>query len=76
VATRLLRVTRGRHWTTDRLYHIFPISKEWQGYVNLKGYGEFAAQNRAEGWNAWLTFVISPAAPGEAPPSARRMITK
>lgn len=56
--------------------YIFPISKEWQGYVNLKGYGEFAAQNRAEGWNAWLTFVISPAAPGEAPPSARRMITK
>jgi hypothetical protein len=57
--------------------YIFPISKEWQGYINLKGYGEFAAQNRAEGWNAWLTFVISPAAPGEAPPSAnRRMITK
>jgi hypothetical protein len=56
--------------------YIFPISKEWQGYINLKGYGEFAAQNRAEGWNAWLTFVISPAAPGEAPPSARRTITK
>jgi hypothetical protein len=56
--------------------YIFPISKEWQGYINLKGYGEFAAQTRAEGWNAWLTFVISPAAPGEAPPSARRTITK
>jgi hypothetical protein len=56
--------------------YIFPISKEWQGYVNLKGYGEFAAQNRPDGWNAWLTFAISPAAPGEAPPSARRMITK
>jgi len=56
--------------------YIFPISKEWQGYLNLKGYGEFAAQNRPDGWNAWLTFAISPAAPGEAPPSARRMITK
>ena len=56
--------------------YIVPISKEWQGYLNLKGYGEFAAQNRPDGWNAWLTFAISPAAPGEAPPSARRMITK
>ena len=57
--------------------YIFPISKEWQGYINLKGYGEFAAQNRPDGWNAWLTIAISPAAPGEAPPSAtRRMVTK
>jgi len=56
--------------------YIFPISKEWQGYINVKGYGEFAAQNRPDGWNAWLTFAISPAAPGEAPPSAKRMITK
>jgi hypothetical protein len=56
--------------------YIFPISKEWQGYINLKGYGEFAAEHRPDGWNAWLTFVISPAAPGEAPPSSRRMITK
>jgi len=56
--------------------YIIPISKEWQGYVNLKGYGEFAGQNRPDGWNAWLTFAISPAAPGEAPPSARRMVTK
>jgi len=56
--------------------YIIPISKEWQGYINLKGYKEFAAENRPDGWNAWLTFVISPATPGEAPPSARRMITK
>jgi hypothetical protein len=56
--------------------YIFPISKEWQGYINLKGYGEFAAQNRPHDWNAWLTIAISPTAPGEAPPSARRMITK
>ena len=56
--------------------YVFPISKEWQGYLNVKGYAEFAAQNRPDGWNAWLTFAISPAAPGEAPPSTKRMITK
>jgi hypothetical protein len=57
--------------------YVIPISKEWQGYINLKGYAEFASQNRPDGWNAWLTFAITPAAPGEAPPSAtRRMITK
>jgi hypothetical protein len=56
--------------------YIFPISKDLQGYLNLKGYGEFAAQNRPDGWNAWLTFAISPAAPGQPPPSATRMITK
>jgi Putative MetA-pathway of phenol degradation len=37
----------------------FPVRK-LQGYLNLKGYGEFAAQNRASGWNLWLTFSISP----------------
>lgn len=44
--------------------YLFPLG-EWQGYLNLKGYGEFGAENRAEGWNVWLTFAISPAA---APP--------
>jgi len=34
-----------------------------QGYLNLKAYREFDAQHRADGWNAWLTFSISPAAP-------------
>ena len=55
---------------------IISISKEYQGYFNLKGYWEFDAANRADGWNTWLTFAISPAAPGEAPPASRRMITK
>jgi hypothetical protein len=58
-----------------QLTYLFPVGT-WQGYLNLKAYKEFAAENRADGWNAWLTFVISPAAPGEAPPSAKRMITK
>ena len=53
--------------------YIFPISKDWQGYVNLKAYGEFAHNDRPDGWNAWLTINISPAAPTPTPPS---MITK
>jgi hypothetical protein len=40
--------------------YFFPVSG-MQGYANVKGYWEFAAQNRAEGWNVWLTFALSPA---------------
>jgi len=29
--------------------------------VNLRGYAEFAAQNRAQGVNSWLTVSFSPA---------------
>ena len=43
---------------------IFPVGN-MQGYLNFKGYKEFDAENRPEGWNAWVTFAISPAA---APP--------
>jgi hypothetical protein len=46
--------------------YIFPINETTQGYVNLKGYKEFAAENRAEGWNVWLTFAMSPLAPQPA----------
>jgi hypothetical protein len=46
--------------------YIFPMGDKLQGYVNLKGYWEFAAQNRPSGWNSWLTFAISPAAPEPA----------
>jgi hypothetical protein len=46
-----------------------------QGYINLKGYKEFAAENRPNGWNVWLTFVISPAARQEAA-AKKAMITK
>ena len=41
---------------------IFPVG-DMQGYLNLKGYKEFDAAHRPDGWNAWLTFVISPEAP-------------
>jgi hypothetical protein len=37
--------------------YFFPVgAQKW--YVNLKGYYEFDASNRPEGWNAWLTLAI------------------
>jgi hypothetical protein len=42
--------------------YLFPIAG-MQGYVNLKGYGEFDAHDRPSGWNVWLTLSISPEAP-------------
>jgi hypothetical protein len=50
---------------------LFPVG-DMQCYLNLKGYKEFAAEHRPEGWNAWVTFAISPAA--EAPPAAKPRI--
>jgi hypothetical protein len=52
--------------------YIFPLG-DHQGYLNLKGYKEFDAEHRADGWNVWLTLAISPAA---APPPARPMVAK
>lgn len=37
--------------------HFFKVGRDlW--YTNLKGYYEFDAKNRAEGWNTWLSLVI------------------
>jgi hypothetical protein len=47
--------------------YLFPVGN-MQGYLNFKAYKEFAAENRPDGWNAWVTFSISPAAPPAAPP--------
>jgi len=47
-----------------------------QGYLNLKGYGEFDAANRPSGWNTWLTFSISAAAPESTVSPTKRLITK
>ena len=37
------------------------LSKIWgmDSYLNLKGYTEFGAKNRPEGWSGWLTWSIS-----------------
>jgi hypothetical protein len=55
--------------------YLFPIG-DLQGYLNLKGYGEFAAENRPAGWNTWLTFSISPMAPTSTVEPTRRIVTK
>lgn len=54
---------------------LFPVG-DMQGYLNLKGYGEFAAENRAAGWNTWLTFSLSPMAPTGTLAPSRRAVTK
>jgi hypothetical protein len=46
---------------------LVPISG-MQGFLGLKGCREFAAQNRAPGWNIWVTFAISPAPPTSPAP--------
>jgi hypothetical protein len=51
---------------------LFPLANSLQGYLNLKGYAEFDQQNRPAGWNAWLTFAISPAA--QLPSSAQPLV--
>jgi hypothetical protein len=55
--------------------YLFPVGN-MQGYLNLKGYGEFDAANRPSGWNTWLTFSISPAAPDSTVTPTRHLVTK
>jgi hypothetical protein len=54
--------------------YIFPVG-EMQAFLGLKGYGEFAQENRPAGWNTWLTFSISEAAPRTVTPT-KHVITK
>ena len=56
--------------------HIFKVSDDYQGYINLKGYKEFDAAHRPDGWNVWATFVISPAEQKKPPESTRPRIVK
>jgi len=51
----------------------FPMGK-YEGYLNLKSYGDFAAQNRGSGWSVWLAFTISPPEAAAAP--SRPMLHK
>ena len=55
-----LSLASARRRTANRL-SVF--GRRLQGYLNLKGYGEFAAENRPAGWNTRLTFSISPRRP-------------
>jgi hypothetical protein len=55
---------------------IFPVSG-MQGYLNFKAYAEFDGHDRPDGWNAWITFALSPAAPAPPPVAPTTpMITK
>jgi hypothetical protein len=57
-----------------QLGYLFPVAN-MQGYLNLKGYGEFDNNARPDGWNIWVTFALSPAAP-TAQSSPPPIITK
>jgi hypothetical protein len=57
-----------------QLGYIFKIGDN-QAFVGLKGYGEFDAANRPSGWNTWLTFSISEAAPTTVTPT-KHLVTK
>jgi hypothetical protein len=51
--------------------YLFPVGN-LQGFLGLKVYREFENANRPDGWNGWVTFSISPA----APTSSSSMLTK
>jgi hypothetical protein len=49
--------------------YIFPLGN-YQGYINLKGYGEFDQHDRPHGYNTWPSLTISPPAPTAATTAA------
>jgi hypothetical protein len=53
---------------------IIPLSKDYQGYLNLRGYKDLETENRANTWSTWVTFAISPALPETA--SAKPIVRK
>ena len=54
-----------------QLAFIFP-SKTVQTYLSFKVFREFAADNRASGWNAWVILSFSPAPPEISPAKEAR----
>jgi hypothetical protein len=55
--------------------YIFPIGSN-HAFLGLKGYGEFAADNRPSGWNTWLTFSISEAVPESTLAPSKHLMRK
>lgn len=49
-----------------QLGYNFSVSDKVDGFLNVKGYWEFAAKNRPEGWNVWVSLAFSPAAPKQS----------
>jgi hypothetical protein len=57
---------------------IFPMETPFgikQGYLNIRGYAEFDHQNRAQGYDVWVSLTISPPA-STPPPAAHQMVYK
>ena len=54
-----------------QLGFIFP-TKTVQTFLSFKAFREFAADNRASGWNAWLVLSFSPAPPEISPAKEAR----
>jgi hypothetical protein len=53
-----------------QLAYTFPMGG-MDGNLSVKAYREFAAANRPEGWNVWVTYAVAPSEPEPAPPPAR-----
>jgi hypothetical protein len=53
--------------------YLFPVG-DMQGFLGVKGFYEFDANHRPDGWSTWLTFAISPAAPRAA--AASKLVHK
>jgi hypothetical protein len=60
-----------------QLGYTIPLG-DLDGNVNVKAYKEFAAANRPEGWNVWLTYTLSPSDRAQTRPAAppRRISAK
>jgi hypothetical protein len=55
--------------------YIFPLAEK-QAFLGFRGYREFDAANRPSGWNTFLTFSISDAAPTSTVTPTKHLITK
>jgi hypothetical protein len=51
--------------------YLFQAAPGIAGLLAVKGYYEFDARDRPEGWNVWLTLNLSPAAPQEQTPVSK-----
>jgi len=51
----------------------FPVGG-LDGYINLRAYKEFSAENRPQGWNAWVTLSLTPQETPEKPQKPQLLI--
>ncbi|WFU68780.1 transporter [Bradyrhizobium sp. CB2312] len=41
---------------------MIPMSDDYQGYLNIRGYKDLETENRPNSWSTWVTFSVSPGA--------------